>query len=36
METNLDNMEANLNEADKIKEYATQCMIEIMDNKTQK
>jgi Skp family chaperone for outer membrane proteins len=59
METNLDNMEANLDEADKIKhqsdirnnrdhlnnlkgknssewrEYATQCMIEIMDNKTQ-
>ena len=59
METNLDNMEANLDEADKIKhqrdirnnrdhlnnlkgknsaewrEYATQCMVEIMDNKTQ-
>jgi hypothetical protein len=59
METNLDNMEANLDEADKIKhqsdirnnrdhlnnlkgknsaewrEYATQCMVEIMENKTQ-
>ena len=59
METNLNNMEANLEEADKIKhkddiknnrdhlnslkgknssewrEYATQCMVEIMDNKTQ-
>ena len=59
MEKNLDNMEANLDEADKIKhkediksnrnhlnnlkgknssewrEYATQCMVEIMDNKTQ-
>ena len=58
METNLANMEANLNEKDKIKhkediennrnhlnslkgknssewrEYATKCMIEIMDNKT--
>ena len=58
METNLDNMEANLDEADKTKhknniknnrdhlnslkdknssewrEYATQCMVEIMDNKT--
>ena len=57
METNLNNMEANLNEKDKIKykvdiqnnknhlkslkgksssewrEYATKCMIEIMDNK---
>ena len=57
METNLENMEANLNEKDKIKhkddiennrnhlnslknknssewkEYATKCMIEIMDNK---
>ena len=59
METNLNNMEANLNENDKIKhkediqnnrnhlnslkgknssewrEYATQCMVEIMDKKTQ-
>ena len=59
MESNLDNMEANLDEVDKIKhkhdlknnrdhlnslksknssewrEYATQCMVEIMDNKTQ-
>ena len=59
MEKNLDNMEANLDEVDKIKhkediksnrnqlnklkgknssewrEYATQCMVEIMDNKTQ-
>ena len=59
METNLDNMEANLDETDKSKhkkdiqnnrnhlnslkeknssewrEYATQCMVEIMDNKTQ-
>ena len=59
METNLYNMEANLNGADKLKhkddiqsnrdhlnslkekspsewrEYATQCMIEIMDNKEQ-
>ena len=59
METNLSNMEANLNGADKLKhqddiksnrdhlnslkdknssewrEYATQCMIEIMNNKTQ-
>ena len=58
MEINLDNMEKNLNEKDKIKhkddiksnrdhlnslkgknsaewrEYATKCMIEIMDNKT--
>jgi hypothetical protein len=58
MEMNLKNMEANLNEKDKIKhrediqnnrnhlnslknksssewrEYATKCMIEIMDNKT--
>ena len=58
MEFNLDNMEKNLNEKDKIKhkddiksnrdhlnslkgknsaewrEYATKCMIEIMDNKT--
>jgi len=57
METNLENMEANLEESDKIKhqeniknnrqhlnslkgktagewrEYATQCMIEILDNK---
>ena len=60
METNLNNMEANLNEADQIKhkanidnnkqhlnglkekkanewrEYATQCMVEILDNKTNK
>ena len=60
MEMNLKNMEANLNENDKIKhkddiqnnrnhlnslkgknssewrEYATKCMIEIMDNKVQK
>ena len=59
MELNLDNMEKNLDEANKIKhkediksnrdhlnslkgknssewrEYATQCMVEIMDNKTQ-
>ena len=59
MQINLDNMEANLEEADKIKyeknikdnrdhlnslkgktssewrEYATQCMVEIMDNKTE-
>ncbi len=59
METNLANMEANLDEKDKIKhkediqnnrnhlnslkrksssewrEYATKCMVEIMDNKTQ-
>ena len=59
METNLNNMEANLDETDKIKlekdiknnqdhlnslkgntssewkEYATQCMVEILDNKTQ-
>ena len=59
MQTNLSNMEANLDEADKIKhgkniknnqdhlnslkgktssewkEYATRCMIEIMNNKTQ-
>ena len=59
METNLDNMEKNLDEESKIKhkediksnrdhlnslkgknssewrEYATQCMVEIMDNKTQ-
>ena len=58
METNLSNMEANLDEADKIKhkenidnnkqhlnslkgkkaqewrEYATQCMVEILDNKS--
>jgi hypothetical protein len=58
METNLNNMQANLNGADKLKhkddieknrnhlnnlkgksssdwrEYATQCMVEIMDNKT--
>ena len=60
METNLTNIEANLEEADKVKhkkniesnkdhlkslkdktssewrEYATQCMIEIMDNKNDK
>ena len=60
MEINLNNMEANLDEADKIKhktnidnnkqhlnglkgkkanewrEYATQCMVEILDNKTNK
>ena len=60
MEKNLNNMEANLDEADKIKhkanidnnkqhlnglkgkkanewrEYATQCMVEILDNKTNK
>ena len=60
MEVNLTNMEANLDEADKIKhkanidnnkqhlnglkgkkanewrEYATQCMVEILDNKTNK
>ena len=60
METNLSNMESNLDEKDKIKhkediqnnrnhlnslkgknssewrEYATKCMIEIMDNKVQK
>ena len=60
MEVNLNNMEANLDEADKIKhkanidnnkqhlnglkgkkanewrEYATQCMVEILDNKTNK
>ena len=59
MQTNLDNMEANLDETDKAKhakdiqnnrnhlnslkeknstewrEYATQCMVEIMDNKTE-
>ena len=59
MQTNLSNMEANLDEADKIKheqniknnqdhldnlkgktssewrEYATQCMVEIMNNKTE-
>ena len=59
METNLNNMETNLEEADKLnhnedikknrnhlnslkkknvsewREYATQCMIEILDNKTQ-
>ena len=59
MENNLDNMEAQLEQADRIKhkedinnnrdhlnslksknssewrEYATQCMVEIMDNKTQ-
>tara|TARA_B110001450_G_C17161507_1_gene295472 strand:+ start:38 stop:328 length:291 start_codon:yes stop_codon:yes gene_type:complete len=59
MQKNLDNMEATLEEADKIKhennikdnrdhlnslkgktssewrEYATQCMVEIMDNKTE-
>ena len=59
METNLSNMEANLDGADKLKhkddiqsnrdhldslksksssewrEYATKCMVEIMDNKTQ-
>ena len=59
MQTNLNNMKANLDEIDKIKlekdikknqdhlnslkgktssewkEYATQCMVEIMDNKTQ-
>ena len=59
MQTNLNSMEANLDETDKIKlekdiknnqdhlnslkgktssewrEYATQCMIEIMDNKTE-
>ena len=59
METNLNNMETNLEEADKLKynedikknrnhlnslkkknvsewrEYATQCMIEILDNKNQ-
>ena len=60
MEINLNNMEANLDEADKIKhkanidnnkqhlnglkgkkanewrEYATQCMVEILDNRTNK
>ena len=60
MEINLNNMEANLDEADKIKhkanidnnkqhlnglkgkkanewrEYATQCMVDILDNKTNK
>jgi len=60
MEINLNNIEANLDEADKIKhkanidnnkqhlnglkgkkanewrEYATQCMVEILDNKTNK
>ena len=60
MEINLNNMQANLDEADKIKhkanidnnkqhlnglkgkkanewrEYATQCMVEILDNKTNK
>ena len=59
MQTNLNNMQANLDETDKIKlekdiknnqnhlnslkgktssewkEYATQCMVEIIDNKTQ-